>query len=109
MVYVIDIDGTICTNRDGQYEKADPFPHRIRRVNELYDAGHIIKYFTARGMGRFNGDRFAAIDALYQATEDQLNSWGAKYHELILGKPSGDIYIDDKGCNSDHYFADELL
>ena len=34
-------------------------------------------------------------------TEKQLNSWGLKYHELIMNqKPYGDIYVDDKAINA---------
>jgi hypothetical protein len=42
----------------------------------------------------------------YDITELQLRLWACKYHELFLGKPSGDFYIDDKGINSDEFFAD---
>ena len=37
-------------------------------------------------------------------TKMQLDIWGCKYHELILGKPSADYYIDDKAVNSDDFF-----
>ena len=37
-------------------------------------------------------------------TKEQLKSWGVKYHQLFLGKPGGDIYIDDKGFPADNYF-----
>jgi len=30
--------------------------------------------------------------------------WGCKYHQLFLGKPSGDFYIDDKGINDTDFF-----
>ena len=29
-------------------------------------------------------------------TKKQLKMWGVKYHELIFGKPSYDIIVDDK-------------
>ena len=29
---------------------------------------------------------------------------GAKHHQLFLGKPSGDYYIDDKGVNDEDFF-----
>ena len=32
-----------------------------------------------------------------------LKSWGALYHDLLLGKPEGDIYIDDKGFNCNQW------
>ena len=27
---------------------------------------------------------------------EQLNKWGAKFHELKMGKPAYDLFIDDK-------------
>ena len=57
--YCIDIDGTICTNGDCEsckYEGSTPKHERIKKINQLYDEGNIIKYFTARGMGRYNDD-----------------------------------------------------
>lgn len=90
--YVFDIDGTICTNTYGEYKKAEPFLENILKVNSLYESGNYIKYFTARGSG-------TGID-WQELTKKQLDSWGAKYHELILGKPEGDFYIDDKGKNA---------
>ena len=55
MKYVIDIDGTICNevkNSDGtkDYAAHEPMMDRIAKVNALYDAGHTIKYMTARGV-----------------------------------------------------------
>jgi len=35
-----------------------------------------------------------------QHTKDQLEEWGAKYHELIMGKLYYDLYIDDKVINA---------
>lgn len=104
MKYVFDIDGTICTVTEGDYSKAVPYERRIQLINELYDLGHQIIFHTARGMGRTQNDPVTAIKMFYDFTRDQLNSWGVKYHDLFLGKPSGDIYIDDKGMNHDDYF-----
>ena len=36
----------------------------------------------------------------YDITKDQLIAWGAKHHELKLGKPVYDLFIDDKAINS---------
>ena len=54
MKYIIDIDGTICKevilpNGKKDYANHIPMPERIAKVNALYDAGHTIKYMTARG------------------------------------------------------------
>lgn len=107
-VYVIDIDGTICDKpecrEDGGYESSIPKIDRIEKINQLYDSGNIIKYFTARGMGRSGDNPEQAIEMFYEITKNQLNSWGCKYHQLILGKPSADYYIDDKGINDNDFF-----
>ena len=109
MKYVFDIDGTICDkNKNDDYDTSYPFLERIRKINKLYDEGNEIVFFTTRGMGRYNNNARLAIQQFYSLTENQLEKWGVKYHELILGKPSGDIYIDDKGIKDGHFFADEL-
>ena len=105
MTYVFDIDGTICTNTNGNYEKAQPIQDRINIVNKLYEEGHYIIFFTARGMGSTNNNQILAINNYYSFTETQLKSWNLKFHKLVLGKPSADLYIDDKGINDEEFFS----
>ena len=106
--YVFDIDGTICTLSNGKYEDAKPLKERIAHVNNLYDEGNTVIFQTARGMGRFKNNKEKAEKLFYELTVKQLNSWGVKYHELFLGKPAGDFYIDDKGVNDKDYFNSEV-
>ena len=110
MRYCVDIDGTICTPTIGRdYHKAEPWQDRIKVLNKLYDEGNHIIYFTARAMGRFSGHYHyiaseKAKEVLFDLTKQQLNDWGVKYHELIMGKPHADLFIDDKGINCDDFF-----
>jgi len=105
--YVIDIDGTICDKpENSDYELSYSKQDRIAKINKLYDEGHQIIYFTARGMGRYNENMDLAKERFFELTQLQLNEWGCKYHKLILGKPSGDYYIDDKGVNANEFFGD---
>ena len=104
MKYVVDIDGTICETQNAEYDKSQPINSRIEKINSLYDAGNTIVYFTARGMGRAKGNRDKAYELFYLLTKKQLIEWNAKHHELILGKPEADIFIDDKGRNADIFF-----
>ena len=99
MIYCFDIDGTICSITDGKYEEAIPFTDRIKLVNRLYASGNTIIYFTARGST-------TGIDWT-ELTSKQLNKWGAKYHELHLGKPHYDVYIGDKALNDMGYFIEK--
>jgi hypothetical protein len=106
MKYVIDIDGTICTEvllANGQKDYANhiPMPERIAKVNALYDAGHTIKYMTARGA-------VSGVDH-WRLTNNQLVEWGAKHHELSVGKKEHyDVWIDDKAFWSEDFFRKEL-
>ena len=104
MTYVFDIDGTLCTLSDGVYENAEPVSYRIKKVNELYNSGHTIILNTARGMGRTKNNSLLAESMFREITEKQLEEWGVKYHKLFMGKPSGDLYIEDKGERDEDFF-----
>lgn len=77
------------------YSEALPMPNRITHVNKLFEEGNYIKIFTARGSE--TGIDWRGV------TEDQFRAWGLKYHELILGKPAADFYVDDKAINSEDF------
>lgn len=96
MKLVVDIDGTICTNTKGDYQSAEPFMDRIAHLNKLYDEGHEIHYWTARGSN--TGIDWTTL------TRQQFANWQVKYTTLKLGKPAYDIWIDDKAMNSEDYF-----
>ena len=91
MIYCFDIDGTLCSTTGSDYKNSIPRKDIISRVNQLYERGHTIKIFTGRGAT-------SGID-WREFTEEQLRSWGVKYHELIMGKPEADIFIDDRAIN----------
>jgi len=93
MIYCFDLDNTICaTAQSKKYEESVPYWPVINYINNLKSQGHYIKIFTARGSS-------SGVD-WYELTELQLYKWGVDYDELILGKPSFDIFIDDKAENS---------
>lgn len=97
MIYFVDIDGTICTDTKGKYKEAKPLESKINAVNKLYDENHTIIYWTSRGMTQAKGDAHKANELYYEYTRDQLKKWGAKYHDLRMGKPYYDVFFDDKG------------
>ena len=102
MRYFVDIDGTICTRRmNSDYEKSEPLRDRIEKLNRLYDDNHEIVYWTARGS-------VSGID-WYDFTKNKLSEWGVKYHKLIFGKPSFDLYVDDKNLNFDKNWSVKIL
>tara|TARA_R100000808_G_C2088463_1_gene109738 strand:+ start:437 stop:778 length:342 start_codon:yes stop_codon:yes gene_type:complete len=100
MIIYIDIDETIAhTPKSRNYSESKPWKENIKKANRLYDAGHKIVYWTARGSG-------SGIDWT-DITRKQLDSWGVKYHDLKLGKPIYDLFIDDKNMNTDDW-SDEI-
>jgi len=97
MIIYVDIDETICFyhgTRD--YNVAKPYHNRIAKVNKLYDEGNTIVYWTARGT--------VSQENWFHITLKQLNSWNCKFHELRMGKPAYDLFIDDKNINSETFF-----
>jgi|TARA_R110000796_G_scaffold2169_9_gene8756 CMP-N,N'-diacetyllegionaminic acid synthase len=86
----VDIDETICFySGERLYPKAEPDYENIQKINHLYEQGHQITYWTARGS-------VTGID-WYDLTETQLKKWGCKWHSLSVGnKPAYDLLICDK-------------
>ena len=98
MIIYVDIDNTICNTTDNNYELSTPIADRINKINDLYYDNNTIVYWTARGS-------VTKID-WFNTTKSQLDQWGCKYHELRMGKPSYDLFIDDKNINSNTFFND---
>jgi len=79
-IFVIDIDGTICENirnEEGvrRMAEAKPYIDSIKRINQLYDEGHYICFFTAR------------TDEHREVTEEWLKKHNVKCHQIIYNKP----------------------
>ena len=97
MIIFVDIDHTICKTPEGlDYTLAVPLPERIKKINKLFDQGHTIIYWTARGSG-------TGLD-WSEVTEKQFEEWKVKHHELRLGKPVYDVFIDDTNVNAESFF-----
>ena len=100
-----DLDDVLCyrdTEKNGiqKYLTCKPNYNMINIVNKCYDSGHIVVIYTARGMKIFNGNVNKIYNNLYILTKNQLDNWGVKHHELVMGKLHYDILIDDKVTNS---------
>jgi len=97
--FVFDVDGVIAQFREKlDYAKAEPNEKMIKIVNQLYDCGNEIILFTARGY-------VTGID-WRETTQSQMKSWGVKYHELHMGKPNADYYVDDKMLSLDFLYEE---
>lgn len=88
--YIIDLDGVICKDEGSlpdTYMNAKPIEKNIEKINKLKKQGNVIIIHSGRHWG------------LYDLTKKWLKKNKVKYDQLILGKPPGDYYIDDKAIN----------
>ncbi len=91
---IIDIDGVVCEDipneQPERMSRAKEIQGSKERINEWFDQGHIITFFTAR------------TEEHKRVTENWLKSHGFKFHKVIFGKPRGGNYhyIDDRDIKS---------
>ena len=89
MLIYVDIDGTICESFNSDYHKSIPIQENVDKINKLYNEGHTIIYWTARGQ--------TSGKNLTELTNKQLVEWGCLFHEIICNeKPHYDLLICDK-------------
>jgi uncharacterized HAD superfamily protein len=82
--YLIDIDGTIgedIPNEEPERMKdCKHYPDALEIVNDWYDQGHVITFFTSR------------TEEHREVTDTWLREKGFKFHGLLMGKPRGGNY-----------------
>jgi hypothetical protein len=111
-----DLDDVICYRSSkyehlgpNKYDYCEPDQSVIDLVNSLHNDGHKIVIYTARGMSQFKGNVALIYSELYSKTIQQLNRWGLKYDQLVMGKIHYDLLIDDKVLNSFNITKDTVI
>jgi len=107
-IFCFDLDGVICTTNKSNYKESKPKTKNISYINKLYDDGYTIKIFTARYMTKCKGNIKLVKKNGYIKTKNQLKKWKVKYHEFIMGKPSYDLFIDDKALGFRKNWVNQL-
>lgn len=83
--YLIDLDGTVCEDCPNEESErmatVKPYLDARDKINEWYDQGHIITFFSART------DEHRGITVRWLSEHD------FKYHRLLLNKPRGGSYV----------------
>ncbi len=99
-IFIVDIDGVVCEHVDNERPEkmadAAPYQESISKINQWFDGGHQVCFFTAR------------TEEHRSITEEWLKGHGMKYHKLIFGKPrrkEGEEYhyIDDTPIRATTY------
>jgi histidinol phosphatase-like enzyme len=115
-IIAFDLDDVLCKrNPEFDYLGVDKYDHcvpiqkNINIVNSLYDDGNKIIIYTARGMTVFSGNVSDIYSNLYSKTFNCLMDWRVKFHQLVMGKISYDVLIDDKCLNSSNITKDIIV
>jgi len=93
-----DLDNALCIGKP--YSKARPLRGAIQALKTLHDDGHTIIIYTARGMESHPGNQSKVLKEIIHLTLKQLERWGFVYDEIHFGKPSADIYVDERSINT---------
>lgn len=100
---VVDVDDTISKTYKRDYANAVPYKEMIDKLNKLHYEGWEIIYFTARGQLSTNYN----IEEIERTRRPVLEKWleenDVKYSQLLMGKPFGDYYIDDKAMTPEQF------
>ena len=113
-IIAFDLDDVLCTrplSASGDVEKymsCEPILSMVDFCNQCYDSGDQIIIYTARGMSTQSGNVSSVYSKLYNLTSSQLEKWGIKYHQLVMGKIHYDFLIDDKAYNYDGNNLDQI-
>jgi len=82
--FLVDIDGTVCDDVPNEEPERMstvlPYPDALQMVNQWYEEGHIITFFTSR------------TSDTRDVTIEWLDRHGFKYHDLLMDKPRGGNY-----------------
>lgn len=91
---IFDIDGIICQERKTHSRcLAKQNDKAVELINKLYPNNTIILW-TARPWDQI------------EMTVEQLKKFEVRYHTLVMGKPNGDYFIDDRSFNTVEAFCE---
>ena len=94
MKFCVDIDDTLLFSElqeDGTYFISSPNYELIEKTNKLYEEEHLIIVQTARHWDKL------------KETMLQLKEYNIKYHTLVMGNVTADVYINDKGVDPSNF------
>jgi len=99
-VIVLDIDGTICEEKqpDVEYSSLHPKKEMVEKLREYKTNGFHIIFHTSRNMRSFGGN----LGKINTVTAPLLLDW-LKQHEI----PYDEIYFAKPWCGFDGFYVDD--
>ena len=105
---VVDVDDTILVTENRDYEHSKPVVPVVVKLREAREKGWRIVLYTARGMGRSNGNISEVADQVFREVATFCERHDVPYDEIILGKPWAAMYVDDKALRPGEFAEVDL-
>lgn len=107
---VIDVDGTICKNKDDgvSYIDAEPNIEIIQQLRRYKEMGFTIVLYTSRQMRTHECNLGRIIATTVPVLVEWLKANEVPYDEIHVGKPWCGLegfYVDDKSLRPDEFLS----
>ncbi|GAA5010898.1 HAD-IIIC family phosphatase [Acinetobacter puyangensis] len=103
---ILDIDDTICTTINGDYQNAVPNLAVITKIKAYKELGFEICFSTSRNVKTYHGNLGKINANTLPIIIDWLNKHNIPFDEIYVGKPwcgFDGFYVDDKAIRPDEF------
>lgn len=103
---IFDIDDTICTTINGDYENSKPIWPVIEKLKQYKAEGFEICFSTSRNMRTYEGNSGKIAANTLPIIINWLEKHDVPYDEIYIAKPwcgFDGFYIDDKAIRPDEF------
>ena len=105
---IMDLDDTICSTENGDYENSTPKPEIIAKLRQYKTLGFEIVISTSRNMRTYSGNIGKISANTLPIILEWLKRHEVPYDEIYVGKPwcgNEGFYVDDKAIRPDEFAA----
>lgn len=97
MIFVFDLDNTICERKlgDKTYADVEPYPEALETLRWLKSEGHTIILQTGRHMKTCVGNQGKVLAKQGKILFDWLEKHDIEFDEIWWNKPHADLIVDD--------------
>lgn len=108
---VIDLDETICSSVDRDYQNSAPRADVVSRMREFKKAGYLLAIHTSRNMNTLQGNLGLINTITLPLIIQWLNRHDIPYDEIYVGKPwcgTHGFYVDDRAIRPSEFVELDL-
>ena len=103
---IMDIDDTICTTNNGDYQNSKPIAEVVDKIREYKALGFEICLSTSRNMRTYEGNAGKIAANTLPILIKWLDQHQVPYDEIYIAKPwcgFEGFYVDDKAIRPDEF------